>query len=66
MDSLAGRFIEADYLGRKASTFTHAADLGQSPGHYTPEMVLWLFEHGVMSLYTPLVQNQMTFSEAIR
>jgi len=23
-------------------------------GHKTPEMVLWLFEHGVMPLYTPL------------
>ena len=23
-------------------------------GHYTPELVLWLFAHGVMVLYTPL------------
>ena len=23
-------------------------------GHYTTEMMLWLFEHGIMPLYTPL------------
>lgn len=36
MESLAGRFIEANYLGRKASHFTHVADLGQSPGTLHP------------------------------
>ena len=24
-------------------------------GHRTPELVLWLFAHGIMPLYTPLV-----------
>ena len=23
-------------------------------GHYTPDLVLWLFGHGIMPLYTPL------------
>jgi hypothetical protein len=34
-------------------------------GHYTPEMVLWLFAHGVMPLYTPLDGSWMNRAESI-
>lgn len=35
-------------------------------GHYTPEMVLWLFEHGVMPLYTPLGGSWLNMAESIQ
>ena len=33
-------------------------------GHYTPEMVLWLFAHGVMPLYTPLAGSWLNMAES--
>jgi hypothetical protein len=35
-------------------------------GHYTAEMVLWLFEHGVMPLYTPLGGSWLNMAESIQ
>jgi hypothetical protein len=35
-------------------------------GHYTPEMVLWLFRHGVMPLYTPLGGSWLNMAESIQ
>jgi len=35
-------------------------------GHYTPEMVIWLFEHGVMLLYTPLGGSWLNMAESIQ
>lgn len=35
-------------------------------GHYTPEMVLWLFHHGVMPLYTPLGGSWLNIVESIQ
>ncbi len=35
-------------------------------GHYTPEMVLWLFEHGVMPLYTPLGGSWLNMAESMQ
>jgi len=35
-------------------------------GHYTPEMVLWLFAHGVMPLYTPLGGSWLNMAESIQ
>jgi hypothetical protein len=35
-------------------------------GHYTPEMVLWLFEHGIMPLYTPLGGSWLNMAESIQ
>jgi DDE superfamily endonuclease len=35
-------------------------------GHYTPEMVLWLFAHGVMVLYTPLAGSWLNMAESIQ
>ena len=35
-------------------------------GHYTSEMVLWLFEHGVMPLYTPLGGSWLNMAESIQ
>ena len=35
-------------------------------GHYTPEMVIWLFEHGVMPLYTPLGGSWLNMAESIQ
>jgi hypothetical protein len=35
-------------------------------GHYTPEMVLWLFTHGVMPLYTPLAGSWLNMAESIQ
>jgi len=35
-------------------------------GHYTPELVLWLFAHGVMLLYTPLGGSWLHMAESIQ
>jgi hypothetical protein len=35
-------------------------------GHRTPEMVLWLFEHGVMPLYTPLSGSWLNMAESMQ
>ena len=34
--------------------------------HYTPEMVLWLFSHGIMPLYTPLSGSWLNMTEAVQ
>lgn len=35
-------------------------------GHKTPELVLWLFRHGVMPLYTPLGGSWLNMAESIQ
>lgn len=35
-------------------------------GHKTPELVLWLFAHGVMLLYTPLAGSWLNMAESIQ
>ncbi len=35
-------------------------------GHYTPGLVLWLFAHGVMPLYTPLGASWLNKAESIQ
>ncbi len=35
-------------------------------GHKTPSMVLWLFRHGIMPLYTPLSGSWLNMAESIQ
>lgn len=35
-------------------------------GHYTTDMVLWLFEHGIMPLYTPLGGSWLNMAESMQ
>jgi hypothetical protein len=35
-------------------------------GHKTPELVLWLFAHGIMPLYTPLGGSWLNMAESIQ
>jgi hypothetical protein len=35
-------------------------------GHKTPELVVWLFEHGVMPLYTPLGGSWLNMAESVQ
>ena len=35
-------------------------------GHKTPEMVLWLFRHGIMPLYTPLSGSWLNMAESVQ
>ena len=35
-------------------------------GHKTPELVLWLFAHGVMPVYTPLGGSWLNMAESIQ
>jgi hypothetical protein len=35
-------------------------------GHLTPELVLWLFAHGIMPLYTPLGSSWLNMTESIQ
>jgi hypothetical protein len=35
-------------------------------GHKTPDLVLWLFAHGVMLLYTPLAGSWLNMAESIQ
>ena len=35
-------------------------------GHYTPDMVLWLFRHGIMPLYTPLGGSWLNMTESVQ
>ena len=35
-------------------------------GHYTPDLVLWLFAHGIMPLYTPLGGSWLNMAESMQ
>lgn len=35
-------------------------------GHYTQDFVLWLFDHGIMPLYTPLGGSDLNVAESIQ
>lgn len=35
-------------------------------GHHTPSFVMWLCEHGIMPLYTPLGGSWLNMSESIQ
>jgi len=35
-------------------------------GHHTPDMVLWLIEHGIMPLYTPLGGSWLNMAESMQ
>ena len=35
-------------------------------GHYTPELVLWLFRQGIMPLYTPLSGSWLNMAESVQ
>lgn len=35
-------------------------------GHYTTDLVLWLFEHGIMPLYTPLGGSWLNMAESMQ
>jgi hypothetical protein len=35
-------------------------------GHLTPRLVVWLFEHGIMPLYTPLGGSWLNMTESIQ
>jgi hypothetical protein len=35
-------------------------------GHHTPELMLWLFAHGVMGLFTPLGGSWLNIAESIQ
>ena len=35
-------------------------------GHYTPALVLWLIEHGIMPLYTPLGGSWLNMAESVQ
>jgi hypothetical protein len=35
-------------------------------GHHTPELVLWLFRHGILPLYTPLGGSWLNMTESIQ
>jgi hypothetical protein len=35
-------------------------------GHHTPSFVMWLYEHGIMPLYTPLGSSWLNMSESIK
>jgi hypothetical protein len=35
-------------------------------GHKTPELVLWLFRHGIMPLYTPLSGSWLNMAESVQ
>jgi hypothetical protein len=35
-------------------------------GHKTPELVIWMFEHGIMPLYTPLSGSWLKMAESIQ
>jgi hypothetical protein len=36
------------------------------PAHHTPELILWLFEHGIMPLYTPVGGSWLNMAESIQ
>lgn len=35
-------------------------------GHHTPEMMVWLFEQGIMPLYTPVAGSWLNMAESIQ
>lgn len=40
--------------------------LDNLPGHKTPHFVLWLLEHGIMPLYTPLNRSWLNMAESVQ
>ena len=35
-------------------------------GHYTAELVVWLFQHGIMPLYTPISGSWLNMAESVQ
>src|SRR5579864_7944183 len=40
--------------------------MGNLAGHLTASFVVWLFEHGIMPLYTPLSGSWLNMTESIQ
>lgn len=66
MENLAAWFIGADYAAGATATVTDVVDLGQPSRSLHAQLVLWLFAHGVMVLYTPLGGSWLNMAESIQ
>ena len=76
--NLEGRAARADWERWQEGLTTKPTLLGELPplrmllvldnlaGHKTPEFVCWLFEHGIMPLYTPVGGSWLNMAESIQ
>ena len=53
-------------LGEQLPPLRMLLVLDNLAGHKTPGLVLWMFEHGVMPLYTPLGGSWLNMAESIQ
>ncbi len=63
---MATRFIRTDWVGREITTLRMLLIWDNLQGQHTAELVLWLFAHGVMPLYTPLGCSWLNMAESIQ
>jgi len=65
------------YARWKTWLWPHETDTGLPPlrivlvwdnlaGHLTPDLVVWLFHHGVMPLYTPIGGSWLNMAESVQ
>lgn len=66
MENLAARFIRADFPAGDTAPLRMLLIWDNLKGYYTPELVSWLFAHGVMMLYTPLAGSWLNMAESIQ
>ena len=66
MDSVADGLSRRITLSEKLPPLRMLLVWDNLQGHHTPEMVLWLFAHGVMPLFTPLGGSWLNMAESIQ
>ena len=59
---LCGRIASAEHLPRLRMLLI----MDNLSGHLTPSFVLWLFEHGVLPLYTPIGGSWLNLAESMQ
>ena len=63
---MAGGPDEALHLAARLPPLRLLLVLDNLTGHKTPDLVLWLCEHGVMPLYTPVGGSWLNMAESIQ
>ena len=66
LGDLDGRANGLSDLASRTGRRTDALFLDNLAGHLTPAFVLWLFEHGIIPLYTPLGASWLNMAESIQ
>ena len=66
MDGLAGELRVCSTLPAELPRLRLLVIWDSLTGHHTPELLLWLFAHGAMVLYTPLSGSWLNMAESLQ